>query len=417
MDFAGKRRSFWSAFVLFSLSLISCTTTKVIPVAATNGPLRAELIVREFHTTPCVTLYGGSCGYQEASIVLHRGFSDRYLPYGCYATKAGVPDAQIVTSTGESGERIAFRCTKSESWRVIFVGSGNRSFLDCREYKATGDFSWDGVDGLREASPPMIERGCNGVLLEDVAAEIQAVHGVASVTDLLIATISMQATRKISKDFLQAWDDAYVKLPAGEKKRLVPVFRAAIFGQSQVMLRAIAKADAKEAARLGCAELEREMKRGAIVYLAGAVLAVANAAYQCPVVLATLENSSCTANYYCGSGRICEAKELSADIKKALSQPTSPLDFIARDHALLAAALAHPGSHEILKLWHQRHSYVIDQPREPSCEQLYIMGKKGVPCHCFTDVPASACAKNHTELTCSFRVDDTAKRIDQVVSP
>lgn len=88
-----------------------------------------------------------------------------------------------------------------------------------------------------------------------------------------------------------------------------------------------------------------------------------------------------------------------------------------RDRALLAAALRVEGSREILRLWHDRHSYEVEQPAEPACSKLYVQGQKGVACRCFDKVPSSACAKTYGETECKFRVNDAARKIDQVVSP
>ncbi len=455
-----------AAISIFSIAFLlsfNCTTTNVIRIASTDRPLHAVLIVKEVHTKPCITLYGGSCSYQEGAIVLRRGFSERELSSKCLITKAGVPDGDITTNVTPAGERIAYRCGKKENWHVIYLGSENRAFLDCKDYNIFGNFVWEGIPAFREAAPAMMTRQCP-VMFDDLAAEIRGSIGASAVTDLLIATVSVRAPRGISMDNLQAWDDEYLKLSASEKKRLVPVFRDALLGDSAVlalerslryadfsdpeylpamkarmqkivnspphyetdssadmMLRMIARSDAQEGARLGCREIERELKRGATAYLAGAILAVASAGYSCPAVLAALENSRCDAAFYCPRGQnshICEASELAGDIKKALEGPARALDFNMRDRALLAAALPLSESQAILRLWQERHSYTIDQPREPSCEKLYISGRKGVPCHCFDALPASACSKkNNVELTCLYRVDDTAKKIDQIVSP
>ena len=445
-----------------ALFLVHCTTTETVKIADTQKPLHAELLIRKMRTKPCITLYrGGSCSYQEAAIVLHRGLRRREFRYGCVIGKAGLPQGQIETNASAGGDRIAFRCGKKEGWRVLYVGSEDRSFLDCRKYDNTVDFGWASAPPLRAAAPDMI-RACGGSLAP-LAAEIRSIAGESAVTDLLIATVSVAARRRVSMDHLQAWDDEYRSLPPGEKQRLVPVFRTAILGESTVLaleravryadlsdpiylpalkarmqrivdalphyetdasadmiLRMIARTEPQEAARLGCLELEREMKRGAIVYLPGALLAVAHVGYRCPAVLNTLGKAQCDAAYYCGAGQtrhVCEAHELSAEIQRALAGPAGNLTPNLRDRALLSAARAVDGSEGILRLWHARHSYTIDQPAEPDCKQLYILGKKGVPCHCFDELPQSACSTMHISTTCTYKVDDAARKITGVVSP
>ncbi len=164
------------------------------------------------------------------------------------------------------------------------------------------------------------------------------------------------------------------------------------------------------------------MKRGAIVYLPAALLVVAYGNYSCPAVLPTLANSNCDANYFCPDGQnshTCDTKDLRSDIEKAIfsKENIRELSISMRDKALLAAALPLKESKEILQLWQERHSYTIEQPSEPECEKIYILGKKGVPCNCFKNLPNSACGKNYTETTCVYTVDDVHRKIKGVVSP
>jgi hypothetical protein len=88
-----------------------------------------------------------------------------------------------------------------------------------------------------------------------------------------------------------------------------------------------------------------------------------------------------------------------------------------RDRALLAAALPLKESRNILQLWQKRRSYTIDQSSEPACEKQYVIGKKGVPCNCFKELPASACGNTHFETTCVYSVDDISGKIKDVVTP
>jgi hypothetical protein len=142
--------------------------------------------------------------------------------------------------------------------------------------------------------------------------------------------------------------------------------------------------------------------------------------YPCKAVLKTLENSTCDASYFCPAGQrshICDANDLKPEIEKALSGKIRELSVPMRDKALLAAALPLPESQIILQLWQKRRTYTIEQPAEPSCEKLYIAGKKGVPCNCFKELPASACGKNYFETICAYSVDDSSRKIKNVVSP
>jgi hypothetical protein len=455
----GMRKLSALPFILIALSA-SCITTEVVPVASTEAPVRAEMVVKKVQRHLCTTAWGGACSFQESAILLHTGpLTTREFGYGCTMTDGVVPDGQVLTNTGD-GIRMAFRCGRNLSWNVVFVGGENRSFLDCKKYDFAGEFRWDTIPTFKDSAARIMGGKC-GTSFADLAEEVKARHGQSAVTDLLIATIGMQAARHISYDRLQAWDDVYVQSPAGEKSRLAPEFRRAILSDSpvlaleravryadlsdpeflpalitrmekivsspphydtdsaaEIILRKIATVKPDEAARLACREMEREKKRGAITYLAGALLAVANGNYSCPVVLSSVEDSNCDASFYCASGRICEPAELEADIKKALhGAPDQKLSPNLRDRALLAAALRVEGSADVLKLWHERHSYQIDQPAEPACSKLYMQGQKGAACHCFDKLPSSACARTYGEPECKFRVNDAEKKIDQVVSP
>lgn len=454
---------FLLAFI-YCIFLIHCSTTRVIKIADTKEPLRAELIIRVISTKPCITLYqGGSCSYQEAAIQLG-GLFARELPYGCFLSQSGNPEGAISTDKSESGDRIAYRCGKNAKWNVIYIGSENRSFKDCREYAATDNFNWTEVPDLKTEAPEMIGGRC-GISFAELARELKLKGGDAAVTDLLIATISFNAPRKVSMDNLQAWDDSYQELPVSEKNRLIPIFRKAILEESavlalersvryadldnpeympamithmrrivnsaphyetdaasEIILRRIAIADPNLGGELACRELEREKKRGAITYLNAALLAVAHANYPCPAVLSVLENSRCDAFYFCPqdqTSHICESKDLKEDIKNALTSKSNirNLSYPMRDKALLGAALPLKESKEILQLWQKRRSYTVEQPAEPACEKLYVMGKKGTPCNCFKELPQSACGKTHIEATCTYTVDDINGNIKDVASP
>lgn len=448
-----------SAFLL-AVSAAGCISTEVVPVASTDAPVRAEMVIKRVRRHLCTTAWGGSCSFQESAIVLHTGpLTTRDFGYGCLLTGDAVPQGQVVTDTSD-GTRLAFRCGRNLPWNVVYVGAENRSFLDCKKYDFPGDFRWDAVPTFLQSAARIAGDRC-GASFVDLSNEINLRHGRSAVTDLLIATVGVPAPRHTSMDNLQAWDDVYNQSPAAEKERLAPVLRAAILtdsavlaleravrytdlsdpefipaltarmekivsspphyntdAASEIILRKLAIVKPEEGARLACRELEREKKRGAKTFLAGALLAAAHGRYPCPVVLSVLEDSSCDAAYYCAGGRICEADDLTADVKKALNGgPLQKLEPNMRDRALLAAALHVEGAGEILKLWQERHSYTIDQPAEPACSKLYMQGQKGVPCRCFETLPSSACAKERELLECKFRVNDAARKIDQVVSP
>lgn len=448
------------ASVVIGLSALHCISTEVVPIASTDAPVRAEMIVKRVHKHLCTTAWGGSCSFQESAIVLHTGpLTKREFGYGCTITGDGVPQGEVLTNTGD-GIRLAFRCGKNLSWSVAYVGTENRAFLDCKKYDFPGDFRWDAVPTLQNAAARMVGQRCP-FSFADLADEIKTRHGQGALTDLLLATLAMRAPRHISMDNLQAWDDVYAQSPAGEKARIAPAFRAAILGDSEVLaleravrytdlsdpeflpallsrmekivnspphyntdaaaeiiLRKLASVKPDEGARLACRELEREKKRGARTYLPGALLSVAHGNHSCPVVLSSLEDSACDAAFYCGKDTICGQKDLEAEIAEALkATPDQKLDPRMRDRALLAAALRVEGSREILRLWHDRHSYEVEQPAEPACSKLYVQGQKGVACRCFDKVPSSACAKTYGETECKFRVNDAARKIDQVVSP
>ncbi len=453
-------------FIFCSILVIQCSSTKIIKVADTNEPLHAELIIRVVTTKPCITLYGGgTCSYQEAAIQLGGGFLNTELPYGCFLSKSEIPEAAISTYKSESGNRISYRCGKNESWYVIYIGSENRYFKDCKAYKFADNFIWTDVPDLRTAASDMVGRRCGNFSFVELVQEIKQIGGESALADLLIKTISFHAHRHVSMDNLQSWDDTYVNLSASEKTKLIPAFRKAILEESEVLalersvryadldnpeylpgmithmrrivnsmphyetdaaseiiLRRIAKSDPNLGAELGCRELEREMKRGAIVYLPAALLAVAYGNYSCPVILPTLANSNCNANYFCPSGQashICEAKDLKADIENAVLSKTNirELSLPMRDKVLLAASLPLKESRDILQLWQKRRSYTIEQPAEPACEKLYIIGKKGVPCNCFKELPNSACGKIRNETTCIYTVDDVSGKIKDIVTP
>jgi len=461
-----KTFSKYPLILICYILLEQCSTTKVIKVAQTDEPFHAELIIRVVNTKPCITLYSsGTCSYQEAAIQLGSGFSSREFAYGCLLLKGDTPEAAITTNKAESGTRIAYRCAKSANWNVIYLGDENRTFKDCKEYRSADNFDWSQVPDFSIAASELVARNCGGFTFEDLVKEVKQQRGESAVTELLIKTLSHNARRQVSMDNLQAWDDEYLKLPSSEKNKLIPEFRKAIMEEStilalersvryadldnpeylpamtshmrrivnakphyetdavsEIILKQIAKSDPNLGAELGCLELEREMKRGAIVYLPSALLAVAYGNYPCPAVLPTLANSNCDANYFCPEdqkSRICEAKDLNAEIEKAIlsKENIRLLSIPMRDKALLAAALPLKESQNILQLWHNRHFYTIDQPTEPECEKLYVSGKRGVPCNCFKKLPNSACGKNYNETTCVYSVDDARRKIKEVVTP
>ena len=459
-----RKTVFLSIVVLyFSTVLLQCSSTKVIKIADTKEPLQAELIIRVVSTKPCITLYGGgTCSYQEAAIQLG-GVLDREIPYGCFLSKSGAPEAAISTNKSDAGYRIAYRCEKKDSWHVVYIGSEYRSFKDCKDYSFGDNFNWTNVPELQVAASDMVGNKCGNFSFEELVTELKQIGGESAVTDLLIKTISFTANRHISMDNLQAWDDAYLRLSAPEKAKLIPTFRKAIMEESEILaleravrysdlgnpeympamiahmkrivnskphyetdaaseiiLTRIAKSDSNLGGELACRELEREMKRGAIVYLPSALLAVAYANYPCSAVLPTLANSRCDAAYFCPQGqtaKICESKDLKLEVEKALNSDTRKLSIQMRDRALLAAALPLKESESILKLWQKRRTYTIDQVAEPSCEKIYVIGKKGVACNCFKELPNSACGKTYNETTCVYTVDDVSGKIKNIVTP
>lgn len=449
--------------LFFLFFFLQCSTTKTIKIANSSEPLQAELIVRVVKTTPCITLYSsGTCSYQEAFIQIGGMFGTE-LPYGCLLSNSEIPKASISTNKSESGNKIAYKCSKEDSWHVIYLGSENRSFLDCKVYPFADNINWAEVPDLLTAGPDIIGRRCGNFSFSELAEEFRQREGESAVTDLLIKTISYNAYRKVSMDNLQSWDDVYLSLSPSAKERLIPIFRKSIMEESavlalersvrylnldnpeylpamishmrrivnskphyetdaasEIILQRITKSDPKVGAELACLELEREMKRGAIVYLPAALLSIGYANYPCKAVLKTLENSTCDASYFCPAGQtshICDANDLKPEIEKALSGSIRQLSIPMRDKALLAAALPLPESQSILQLWQKRRTYTIEQPAEPSCEKLYIAGKKGVPCNCFKELPASACGKNYFETICAYSVDDSSRKIKNVVSP
>lgn len=446
-------------FVFF----LQCSTTKTITIANSTEPFQAELIVKVVKTTPCITLYtSGTCSYQEAYIQMGGMFGTE-LPYGCLLSNSEIPKASISTNKSESGNKIAYKCSKEDSWHVIYIGSGKRSFLDCKLYPPADTFNWADVPDLLTVGHEMIGRKCGNFLFSELTEEFKHSGGESAVADLLVKTISYNAYRKVSMDNLQAWDDAYLSLSSSAKERLIPIFRKSIMEEStvlalersvrylnldnpeylpamidhmrrivnskphyetdaasEIILQRITKSDPKVGAELACLELEREIKRGAIVYLPTALLAIAYANYPCKAVLKTLENSNCNASYFCPAGQtshICNANDLKPEIEKALFGNIRQLSIPMRDKALLAAALPLPESQGILQLWQKRQAYTIEQPAEPACEKLYISGKKGVPCNCFKELPGSACGKNYFEVICTYSVDDNLGKINNVVSP
>ena len=446
-----RKTVFLSIVVLyFSTVLLQCSSTKVIKIADTKEPLQAELIIRVVSTKPCITLYGGgTCSYQEAAIQLG-GVLDREIPYGCFLSKSGAPEAAISTNKSDAGYRIAYRCDKKDSWHVVYIGSEYRSFKDCKDYSFGDNFNWTNVPELQVAASDMVGNKCGNFSFKELVTELKQIGGEAAVTDLLIKTISFNAHRHISMDNLQAWDDTYLRLSAPEKAKLIPTFRKAVRysdlgnpeympamiahmkrivnskphyetdAASEIILTRIAKSDSNLGGELACRELEREMKRGAIVYLPSALLAVAYANYPCSAVLPTLANSRCDAAYFCPQGqtaKICESKDLKLEVEKALNSDTRKLSIQMRDRALLAAALPLKESESILKLWQKRRTYTIDQVAEPSCEKIYVIGKKGVACNCFKELPNSACGKMYNETTCVYTVDDVSGQIKNIVTP
>ncbi|MBP6739738.1 MAG: hypothetical protein KA146_07090 [Leptospiraceae bacterium] len=198
---------------------------------------------------------------------------DRELSYGCFLSKSGLPEASISTNKSDAGYRIAYRCDKKDSWHVIYIGSENRSFKDCKDYSFGDNFNWTNVPELKVAASEMVGNKCGNFLFEELVTELKQNGGESAVTDLLIKTISFTANRHISMDNLQAWDDAYLRLSAQEKAKLIPTFRKAIMEESEILA------------------LEREMKRGAIVYLSAALLAAALLLFK------ELPNSACGKMY------------------------------------------------------------------------------------------------------------------------
>lgn len=442
----------------------ACATTTTTPVAVAGAQnVQAEMVVDTVRMVPCLTLYGGSCGYQTASILLTWKGQKERLPYGCLLTSAGKPDAQLSLPPSGGQDRLAYRCSRSETWTLVYLGRDHRSYRACAKYPAVADFAWDRAPGLSAALISLAE--CPEVYFDDIALEARSM-GADTLLDLLVATLGRPAPRRSSKNNLQAWDDAYASLPEPQKRRMTEHFRAAIMSESPIlalerslrysdlndpaflqamkshmerilrtpghyetdasvdmMLRKIALREPAEAAAMACRELEREVQRGALVYLPGALLAIAQEKYPCPPLLKTIQASSCITPFYCSGARntegICTHEQLLPEVQRHLNSPSvKPLTVIERERLLLAAARSTPGVEPLLSLWHRRHSYRIEQSATPACKDLYILGnKKGTTCHCFDDYPASACGTLHDETTCVYKVDDAGQRIYDVVSP
>lgn len=443
------------------LLLLSCVHTNERPVTETRSPVPARLIVREVRHSPCFTLYGGSCSHQEAVLRIE-GPVKRDLPYGCLITKDGMPQSTITSDIQGDAIRVAFRCEKSLPFKVVYVMPSGRHFADCKEYGGPS-WNWASVPDFRAAASTMIGQNCPGVHFEDVAAEIRT-GGEAKLISFLKKTLPLKAPRKTSMDSLQAWDDAYLSLSPAGQSQLHNDFRRAILEKSStlalerslryadindtafeeaivkrleenlnsatgyemdasmdMMLRRLAQSNPQRAGEMGCKELMREKRRGALAYLPGALLVVAKARYNCPVVLDAVRHSLCHASFYCSSSSrkdgICEYKDLSDEIDRHLNQKTEKPDAVQRDRMLLAAALSTEGIEDVLRLWHERRSYSIEQAASPDCQSQYVMGKTSVPCHCFKETPAEACSDIRNVTTCTFEVDDRRRLIHNVMSP
>lgn len=446
---------------LLLLLLLSCVHTNERPITETRSPVPARLIVREVRQSPCFSLYGGSCSHQQAVLRIE-GPVKRDLPYGCLITKDGIPQSDITSDIKGDAIRVAFRCEKRLPFKVVYVMPSGRHFAHCNEYGGTS-WNWGSVPDFRGAASTMIRQSCPGVHFEDVAAEIRT-GGEAALVSFLKETLGLQARRKISMDSLQAWDDAYLSLSRDGQSQLQGDFRRAIFEISttlalerslryvdindaafeeaivkrleenlnsatgyemdasmDMMLRRLAQSNPQRAGEMGCKELVREKRRGALAYLPGALLVVAKARYSCPVVLDAVRSSLCHASFYCSSSSrkdgVCEYKDLSDELNRHLQQKTEKPDAIQRDRILLAAALSTEGIDDVLRLWHERRSYSIEQAASPECESQYVMGKKAVPCRCFKETPAEACSDIRNVTTCTFEVDDRRRLIHNVMSP
>lgn len=391
-----KKESLQLLLSLLLPGLTGCVIKNTIQVAQVEKPLHARLIVREETIKPCPRIDRFHCFYKKSLIVLAGG---RELPYGCPAQTAAGKQGQIATDA--SGEqRIAYRCQQTDPWKVIYLGGGKRSFQECSPYQQGPGFDWSRVPGLVAVAPRLVNSGCSGVKFTDLVEELSARGGPAAVADLLHSTLGAKTTPSGNTDHRQEWDDAFAALPAGEKARLIPAFRQAILSEGSLlaleralrhtdlsdpayapalsariqrmlegapsaandtamdrMLRRLAQSDPAGAARLACREIQREKERGALLYLPGALLAVAHAQEPCPLILGNLAESNCDAAFSCAgsgaSGRICSAQELAGDIQKALHE-SGPLSFQMRDRALLAAALPLPQARGVLEAWQRR---------------------------------------------------------------
>jgi hypothetical protein len=87
----GMRKLTALPFVLIALSA-NCITTEVVPVASTEAPVRAEMVVKKVQRHLCTTAWGGACSFQESAILLHTGpLTTREFGYGCTMTDGVVP--------------------------------------------------------------------------------------------------------------------------------------------------------------------------------------------------------------------------------------------------------------------------------------------------------------------------------------
>lgn len=88
---------------------LNCITTEVVPVASTDAPVRAEMVVKKVRRHLCTTAWGGACSFQESAIILHTGpLTTREFGYGCLLAD-GVADGQVLTNTADGLNGIPLR--------------------------------------------------------------------------------------------------------------------------------------------------------------------------------------------------------------------------------------------------------------------------------------------------------------------
>jgi hypothetical protein len=216
-----------------------------------------------------------------------------------------------------------------------------------------------------------------------------------------------------------------------------------------VMLRALASVDKAKAGAIACGVLGKKPLEtanakgtaeeidvpGRELLVEAALLAVAVAGTECPLVASHLGEDVCTPSFRCNeqgplTGRettkqdepLCTKEQLAQALTKDLAR--GPADVLAISggtrpqlfaFATLAAAGKVPPS---VAAAHTRRRYVVTQPKEPECESGV---STGTPCHCEEAILRDQACR-HTEGTsvsvgvCKFDIDDKQKKLLNVVA-